>query len=189
MNSNSNSGGEAPKLHIDTDWKSQARAEKEKLAQQAQAKQAPQSAPAPGTVAGAAGAQGPDDLIGDEEGTAAEGGRGMPPADFKTLVSTMVTQALFALGAIPDPQTGQRMAHLDLAAHHIDMLTVIEQKTKGNLDAEEAALIGQAVRELRSHFLELSKAIMARQSKQASAGGGPGLGGLGGLGGLRGDVK
>jgi Domain of unknown function (DUF1844) len=80
----------------------------------------------------------------------------MPEASFETLISTMATQALFAMGAIPDPQTGQRMAHLDLARHHIDMLGVIEEKTKDNLSKEEADLLANTMYELRNRYVQLT---------------------------------
>jgi hypothetical protein len=68
----------------------------------------------------------------------------------------MATQALFAMGAIPDPATGQRVAHLDLARHHIDMLTVLEDKTKGNLTDAETEMLTQTTYELRSRYIQLS---------------------------------
>lgn len=153
------------KLHIDTDWKSQAQAEKQRLAEEARKKAAaaetsagakPQApGTAPGTAASAASA-------GTATGTTS-GGRQMPPADFRTLVSTMVTQAMFAMGMIPDPQTGRRMASLDMARHHIDMLTVIEEKTKGNLDDEETKLLASALYELRMQYVQLSQQVIAEQ--------------------------
>jgi hypothetical protein len=120
---------EAPKIHIDSDWKAQARAEKERLVEKGKA-----------------------------EGPAAAGRGGLPPATFETLVSTMATQALFALGAIPDPRTGQRMLSLELARHHIDMLTVIEQKSKGNLSPDEASLLTTTLYELRQRYIQMSSA-------------------------------
>ncbi len=123
---------EAPKIHIDADWKAQAQAEKEKLAQQDQASQ-------------------------DKPGGAGGPG-GLPPANFESLMSTMVTQALFALGAIPDPRTGQRVQHLDLARHHIDMLGVLEEKTKGNLTDEEQKMLSSTTYELRSRYIQLASA-------------------------------
>lgn len=116
------------KLHIDSDWKAQAQAEKEKLATQAK------SAPA-----GRQAAQ-------------------QPGANFETLVSTIIHQALFALGAIPDPRTGQRVQHLDLARHQIDMLTVLEDKTKGNLTKEEEELLKTATYELRTRYIQIAGA-------------------------------
>jgi len=127
---------ETPKLHVDSDWKAEAQAEKDKLAEQAKAS---------------------SDGAKDQAGGA---GR-MPPANFETLISTMATQALFAMGAIPDPSTGQRMQHLDLARHHIDMLGVLEEKTKGNLTEEETNLLTTTAYELRSRYIQFSTA--ARQ--------------------------
>jgi hypothetical protein len=126
---------EGSKIHIDSDWKAQAQAEKQKLAEQ--------------DKAGDAGAPG---------GAGAGGPGAMPPATFESLVSTMATQALFAMGAIPDPRTGQRMQHLDLARHHIDMLGVLEEKTKGNLSEEESKMLSGTTYELRSRYIQLSSA-------------------------------
>ncbi len=121
-----------PKIHVDTDWKAQAAAERQKLAEQAKQQ--------PSASAGVAGAG------------------GIPPANFETLVSTLVTQALFAMGAIPNPSTGQRMQHLDLARHHIDMLAVLQDKTKGNLSDEESTMLNQTLYELRSRYIQIASA-------------------------------
>lgn len=132
---------DAPKIQIDSDWKAQAQAEKQRLAQQ---RAASGSAAATGAAAATA---------------AGRGAGGLPPANFETLVSTMATQALFALGAIPDPRTGQRLQHLDLARHHIDMLGVIEQKTKGNLSEHEADLLASTLFELRQQYVQIASAM------------------------------
>ncbi len=137
---------EAPKIIVDDDWKSQAQAEKQKLAEQSKAKQAAESG---GNAATAA-------TGGAASGGTASGGRQMPPASFEVLISTMATQALFALGEIPDPQTGQRMAHLDLARHHMDMLGVIEEKTKDNLSKEESDMLATTLYELRNRYVQLT---------------------------------
>lgn len=149
--------GEGPKIHIDSDWKAQAQAEKQRLAEQAK--------PKPSDAAGGGG---------QDAGT---GAGGMPPATFETLMSTMATQALFAMGAIADPRTGQRMAHLDLARHHIDMLTVLEEKTKGNLTEEESNALAATIYELRNRYVQLAA------SARTSAGGGGGASGGGMTGG------
>lgn len=130
---------ESSKLHIDSDWKAQAQAEKQKLAAEAEAQS-------------------------DQPGGHGE----LPPADFRTLISTMVSQALLYMGAIPEPSTGQRILHLDLARHNIDMLGVLEEKTTGNLDDEEQKLLTQAIVELRASFVELSKQVAAHQARQAA---------------------
>ncbi|MFP4144234.1 MAG: DUF1844 domain-containing protein [Phycisphaeraceae bacterium] len=130
-----------PKIHIDSDWKAQAQAEKERLAEQARQRARKQQP------------------VGGEEapGTGA-GGQGMPPANFETLVSTTATQALFAMGAIADPRSGQRFQNLDLARHHIDMLGVLEEKTQGNLTEEEEQMLATTLYELRTRYVQLASA-------------------------------
>jgi Domain of unknown function (DUF1844) len=140
---------DAPKIIVDDDWKSQAQAEKQKLAEQTKARKAAEAGggDAKGRATGGASGAG---------GAASGGGRQMPAASFEVLVSTMATQALFALGEIPDPQTGQRMAHLDLARHHLDMLAVIEEKTKDNLSKEESDMLATTLYELRNRYVQLT---------------------------------
>ncbi|MBH06824.1 MAG: hypothetical protein CMJ20_10945 [Phycisphaeraceae bacterium] len=126
---------ETPKIQIDGDWKAEAQAEKQRLTEQEQ--------------------------TGDSSSTGGEGQ--MPPATFEALVSTMATQALFAMGAIADPRTGQRVAHLELARHHIDLLTVIEKKTKGNLTEEEENLLTTTLYDLRNSYIQVSTAARSKQ--------------------------
>lgn len=129
-----------PILHVDDDWKAQAQAEKAKLAEKEKAAKA--KAPA-SDKPGAAGKTAP--------------GR-IPAADFTTLVNSIATQALFSMGAMPDPQTGQRYTNLDIARHHIDSLSVLEAKTKGNLTEEEAKTLAATLYELRSSYVQIANA-------------------------------
>jgi len=131
---------DAPKIQVDSDWKAQAQAEKAKLAKE-------QAAKTGGAASGSAGGRGT---------SGGASGGGLPKADFELLVSTLATQALFAMGAIPDPRTGQRMQSLELARHHIDMLAVIEEKTKGNLSSDETDLIASTLFELRQRYVQLA---------------------------------
>jgi len=126
---------EDKKIIIDDDWKNQAQAEKEKLSEQV-------DKPAEG-----AAAEGP------------EGERGLPPASFTTLISSLVTQIFYSLGGIEDPQTGKRYLDLGLAKHHIDMLTVIEEKTKNNLTADEKKLLDQALYETRMQYVQIAQRV------------------------------
>lgn len=126
---------DAPKIQVDSDWKAEAQAEKQRLAKQSE---------------------------GDEGDAGAMGAGKIPEANFQTLISTMATQALFAMGAIPDPRTGQRVAHLDLARHHVDMLAVIEEKTKGNLSDEEQKLLASTLYDLRNTYIQLSNSARSK---------------------------
>jgi len=150
---------EEPQIHVDSDWKAQAQQEKQKLAEQEQAKSQQQ---------------------GEEGGQEGEGQ--MPPATFETLMSTMATQALFALGAIPDPRTGQASLSPELAQHHIDMLGVLEEKTQGNLSDEESKMLSQTLHELRQRYVQVIEAV----KQQGQGGAQLGQGGSGEQGGQAG---
>lgn len=155
---------EQPKIIIDTDWKSQAQAEKERLSQGTK----------PHTSAPASGP-------GAEGGGAAEPGRGpggLPEkVGFRELVSLLISQAIAYLGGYPDPQTGQSMVALDLAKLHIDMLAVLEEKTKGNLTEAESKLLLRALQELRLEFVEVARAVdrAVAEGRAKSVGGDPGV--------------
>lgn len=159
-------GEEQPKIIIDSDWKAQAQAEKERLA----AASKPATPPPGAAPAGETG----------------EGGR-QPgePIGFKDLLSLLISQALSAMGAFPDPRTGRAMVALDLAKVYIDMLSVLEEKTKGNLTADESTLLTRAVSELRMEFVEISREVAKAvqegraQSVPMSASGGPAGGVMG----------
>ena len=65
--------------------------------------------------------------------------------------------ALF-LGQIPNPQTGQAEVNLEVARMFIDQLTMIQEKTRGNLTNEESAVLRSAVSNLQMAFVEASQA-------------------------------
>jgi len=163
-----------PKLIIDSDWKSQAQAEKQRLEETASAKLAAKKTTGlPGIGPGAAlpGVTGDDD--GAEEG----------PMGFKDIVAMLATQAMTYMGYFPDQRTGQAVVALDYAKLHIDMLTILEEKTKGNLTEEEQAFITRSTSELRLAFVELSKAV-AKAVQEGRIKPGAGVGGMGAGGGM-----
>jgi hypothetical protein len=135
---------EKPTLHIDTDWKKQAQEEKRRLAEQEKQNAPTVSTTAPAATPGVAASQKPE---------AAR--REMPEASFATLVSSFMTQALFYLGDLA-PRGGEPVLNLDLAKHHIDMLGVLEQKTRGNLDAEEQRVLDTALYDLRMRYVSVA---------------------------------
>jgi hypothetical protein len=126
---NSPSAGES-RIHVDSDWKKQAQAEKERLAREAEGG----GPAAPGAA------------------RAGRAGR-MPEASFSTLVQTLATQAAFFMSSERDPRSGRSIQNLDLAKHHIDLLAVVEEKTKGNLTDEEKRLLDTILYELRVAYV------------------------------------
>ena len=76
---------------------------------------------------------------------------------FGTLLISLSTQALMHLGEIPDLEGGDARRDLAAARHIIDLIAVLEQKTQGNLDADEAALLERILYDLRMRFVAISR--------------------------------
>jgi hypothetical protein len=81
----------------------------------------------------------------------------LPHFDFSTFVLSLSHSALMHLGEAPDPATGHIEKNLPLARQTIDVIAMLEDKTKGNLTGEEERLVGQILFELRMRYVELSK--------------------------------
>lgn len=77
--------------------------------------------------------------------------------DFSTLVLSFATSALINLGSAPDPQSGKKTKNIELAKQNIEILGVLEEKTKGNLTPEEAELLKNILSEVRLRFVEAQK--------------------------------
>ncbi len=149
--------GANPKLQVDDSWKQQAAAEKEKLSAQPRAAAPRQDAapdPAP-TPPPAGDAPTPAAADRAEKGPATP--RQIPPATFDLMVEQYVTQILIALGGIPHPSSGKRLRDMDVAKHYIDMLGVLETKTKGNLTADEDRLLSTALYQMRMNYVNASR--------------------------------
>lgn len=155
----------SPGIIIDSDWKAQAQAEKERLASQERTKKAPaESAGVASSRAagpGMAPAEAPD--LGVPEGAYDDR---IPPADFRTLLGSIATQALMYMGGMADPETGRAVVALDYAKHYIDLLGVLETKTKGNLDPEEAAEMSEILGELRMRFVQITEAVLRAEERR-----------------------
>jgi len=76
---------------------------------------------------------------------------------FSTFVMGLTTQALMHLGEIPDPVHQQVTHDLPAAKQMIDLLGILRDKTKGNLDAAEEQLLGEVLYDLRMRYVELSR--------------------------------
>lgn len=167
---------DAPKIIFDDDWKAQAQKEREKLVAQ-EKEAAAKAGPGKGSGLGSGGVGAAGAAGGSGEGDP----HAMPPADFQSLIGTLITQALMYMGGFPDPETGRAMVSLDHARFHIDLLGVLEQKTKGNLAPEEASDLSQALNELRLRFVDITKAVAEMQAQKLAGGGMGGLGLPGGV--------
>ncbi len=79
------------------------------------------------------------------------------PRDFAAFVENMYLEAMLYMGAIPDPHTGEKHADLELAQYKIDTLSMIDEKTKGNLDEAEQKQLTEALYQLRMVFVQKSQ--------------------------------
>jgi len=96
----------------------------------------------------------------EEPGAAkpSEAERGLPKADFASLAISLGHSALYHLGLVADPESGKKGArNLALARQTIDILEMLEEKTRGNLRADEARLLEELLYDLRMRFVEASK--------------------------------
>jgi hypothetical protein len=119
------------KIIVDEDWKQEAQKEKEILAAQEDAeKKDKQQEPQ---------ARGP-----------------LPEGNFAALISMLATQALFALGLLQIKGQEERKPDLELAKYNIDMLQVLEEKTRGNLSKEEEIVLANTLNELRMGYVKVA---------------------------------
>lgn len=82
----------------------------------------------------------------------------LPSIDFATFVMSLSHSALMHFGDTPHPEDGKTEKNLPLAKQTIDLLGLLEEKTKGNLTGDEERLLTQLLFDLRMRFVELTKA-------------------------------
>ncbi|RPI25562.1 MAG: DUF1844 domain-containing protein [Acidobacteria bacterium] len=79
--------------------------------------------------------------------------------DFPSFLLSLATSAMVHMGEVADPATGRPAENLQAARQTIDILTILREKTNGNLSADEQRLLDGLLYELRLKFLSKSKAI------------------------------
>ena len=83
-----------------------------------------------------------------------EGNSPLPKINFSSFIMSLYSSGLVQLGKVEDPSTGKKSVNLDLAKHTIDMIAMLDEKTKGNLTEEENNLLKALLSELRLAFVE-----------------------------------
>ena len=81
----------------------------------------------------------------------------LPRVDFATFVLSLSHSAIVHLGEAPNPETGSVEKNLPLARQTIDLIAMLDEKTKGNLTGDEERLIGQILFDLRMRYVEMTK--------------------------------
>lgn len=80
-------------------------------------------------------------------------------ASFLDLVGMLATNAMLQLGDVPNPVSGERAENLQAVQDMISFLEVLEQKTKGNLDQQEAGVLEQVLYDLRMRYMAKAKIL------------------------------
>ena len=114
-----------PNIHVDEDWKESARREKEVDSQLSEEEEKPKAAPGP-----------------------------IPEPSLTELIKGFAIQALIGLGEADNPLTGKREKNLDWAKYNIDMLQILEDKTKSNLEVQEKNMLVQFLYDLRMRYVK-----------------------------------
>jgi hypothetical protein len=81
----------------------------------------------------------------------------LPEINFSTFVISLSTQALMHLGEIANPLSGKSEIDVPVAKHMIDILGMLQEKTRGNLDDGEARLMEDLLFDLRMKYVEAVK--------------------------------
>lgn len=87
------------------------------------------------------------------------------PVTFSTLVLSMASSAVIAMGLEKHPQTGKVEKDLELARFNIDMLLLLKDKTKKNLDAEEDRFLQQVISDLQLRFVTAADAAPTKDKQ------------------------
>lgn len=153
------SDDEKPKVKSDEAWKEKVKAEDAardaSRAETASTEPDSTSAPVESAEASTKG----DSAAGSSQPTKSQGAspQDLPPPNFQMLVSMLSTQAMIGLGMFADPETADSGPQLHLAKHFIELLALLEEKTKRNLTGHEDQLLKGTLHELRMMYVEAKK--------------------------------
>ena len=78
-------------------------------------------------------------------------------ASFSVLVMSLASSASFSMGLVPHPETGEKKVDLELAKFNIDLLMILQEKTRGNLSSEEKLLLEAVLTDLQTQYIQSKK--------------------------------
>jgi hypothetical protein len=83
--------------------------------------------------------------------------------DFISFVASLATQALAALGALPEARAQGMPVSIEMAREYIEIIAMLQEKTRGNLSREEDAALQRVMTELRMVYVEVTQRIAKSQ--------------------------
>ncbi|MFP4171324.1 MAG: DUF1844 domain-containing protein [Candidatus Hydrogenedentota bacterium] len=144
---------EERKIITDEDWKARVQREKEEAQRKAEAEKAQASGEGETKSSGPAS----EEAQGGESGDL-----------FMSLVGSLVTQAMYALGMVQQ-QEGQEQVQVDITTSKqlIDMLIMLRTKTQGNLTSDQSSQLNEAISELQRVFVARQKQVQEAKLRQS----------------------
>jgi hypothetical protein len=91
----------------------------------------------------------------------------IPPASFSFIVLSLRAQTEMQLGLMQFGEEEKQPPDLELARHTIDLMSVLREKTKGNLELEESRLLENSLTELRFRFVQVSDEVAKAAAQKA----------------------
>lgn len=76
-------------------------------------------------------------------------------ASFSILTMSIASSAVMAMGLAPDPQTGKLAKDKNMARFNIDLLVMLQEKTKNNLTSDEKAFLESVISDLQMKFVQV----------------------------------
>jgi len=83
----------------------------------------------------------------------------LPPLEFHSIVILLYFPALIQMGLMDDPATGEKRENLSMARRNIDLLDLLKDRTKGNLEKEEREFLEGVVDQLKAAYLRKVDAL------------------------------
>jgi len=90
------------------------------------------------------------------------------PASFASFMMSIASNAASSLGMMEHPVTGKREVDLELGKHWIDILTMLKEKTRGNLQAQEQQVLESLLADLQMQYVSLTNAVAAKAKGYSS---------------------
>ena len=98
-----------------------------------------------------------DDAKKEDKEQEEQKGYAIPEPDFITFIFTLSTHAQIGMGLIPNPISKKVEVDLNLAKYQIDIIGMLKEKTKGNLNENEGKFIENILHELRMVYVNVAK--------------------------------
>ncbi len=92
-----------------------------------------------------------------EAGRTRGAGEPLPPVDFNALILSLSSSVMMHLGVLPNPVSRETEADLPMAQQTIDIIALLQQKTRGNLTKDEEQFIEAVLYDLRMKYVEVKR--------------------------------